>query len=86
MIYEHSAVTEAGVVGRKDAFWGETVVAHVALRPGQRLDEQELIAFARERLADYKDPQPSYFGPNSPKGQPVKFSGARFAGRSVQAQ
>ena len=54
VLYEHPAVAEAAVVGRPHAFWGETVVAHIALRPGSRLDEQELIAFAKERLADYK--------------------------------
>ena len=70
---EHSAVAEAGVVGRKDALWGETVVAHVALRPGQRLDEQELIAFARERLADYKVPVSIIFHSELPKGATGKI-------------
>jgi long-chain acyl-CoA synthetase len=67
VICEHSAVAEAGVVGRKDSLWGETVVAHVALRPGHRLDEQELIAFARERLADYKVPANVIFHSELPK-------------------
>jgi len=56
-LYEHPAVAEAGVVGHPDSFWGQTVVAHVALRPGKALDEAELISFARERLADYKTPE-----------------------------
>jgi long-chain acyl-CoA synthetase len=67
-LYEHSAVAEAGVVGKKDPLWGEIVVAHVALRPGQRLEEQELIAFARERLADYKVPATVIFHSELPKG------------------
>ena len=72
-IYEHSAVAEVGVVGKKDPSWGEIVVAHVALRPGQQLVEQELIAFARERLADYKVPATVIFHSQLPKGATGKI-------------
>lgn len=70
---EHSAVAEAAVVGRKDPLWGEIAVAHVALRPGRRLEEQELIAFARERLADYKVPATVIFHSELPKGATGKI-------------
>lgn len=70
---EHSAVAEAGVVGRQDSLWGEIVIAHVALRPGQRLEEQELLAFARERLADYKVPATIIFHSELPKGTTGKI-------------
>ena len=83
-ICEHSAVAEAGVVGRKDSLWGETVVAHVALRPGQRLDEQELIAFARERLADYKVPANVIFHSELPKGVSGKIQ--RRALRDIEVR
>jgi long-chain acyl-CoA synthetase len=73
VLYEHPAVAEAGVVGRPDSFWGETVVAHVALRPGHRLDEAELIAFARERLADYKTPETVVFHSDLPKSPAGKI-------------
>jgi long-chain acyl-CoA synthetase len=73
VLYEHPAVAEAGVVGRPDALWRETVVAHVALRKGRRLDEEELIAFARERLADYKTPQTVIFHSELPKGATGKI-------------
>ena len=73
VLYEHPAVAEAGVVGRPDTFWGETVVAHVALRPGHRLDEAELIAFARERLADYKTPDTVVFHSDLPKSPAGKI-------------
>jgi long-chain acyl-CoA synthetase len=82
-ISEHSAVAEAGVVGRKDSLWGEIVVAHVALRPGQRLDEQDLIAFARERLADYKVPATVIFHSELPKGVSGKIQ--RRALRDLEA-
>jgi long-chain acyl-CoA synthetase len=67
-LYDHPAVAEAGVVGRRDSFWGEVVIAHVALRAGYQLDERELIAFTSERLADYKLPAAVVFHPDLPKG------------------
>ena len=73
VLCDHPAVAEAAVVGRPDAFWGETVVAHVALRPGTRLDQEELIAFAKERLADYKAPEAVVFQSELPKGPTGKL-------------
>jgi long-chain acyl-CoA synthetase len=40
-----------------DAYRGETVKAFVSLRPGHRVDGDELIAFCRERMAAYKYPR-----------------------------
>jgi long-chain acyl-CoA synthetase len=73
VLYDHPAVAEAAVVGRPDAFWGETVVAHIALRPGSRLDEEELIVFAKGRLADYKTPEDVVFHSELPKGPTGKL-------------
>lgn len=73
VLYEHPAVAESGVVGRKDPVWGEIVVAHVVLRPGHALDEPDLIAFARERLADYKTPEQIIFHSELPKGPSGKI-------------
>jgi long-chain acyl-CoA synthetase len=55
-LYTHPAVQEAGVVGVPDDYRGETIVAHVVLRPGTAATEEELIAHCRERLAVYKAP------------------------------
>lgn len=57
VLYEHPAVREVGVVGVADPYRGETVKAYVSLTPRATLDEGELIAFARERLAAYKVPR-----------------------------
>jgi len=57
VLYEHPAVREAAVVGVPDAYRGETVKAFVSLRPGASATPEELIAFARERLAAYKYPR-----------------------------
>jgi long-chain acyl-CoA synthetase len=73
VLYEHPEVAEAAVVGRPDEFWGEIVVAHIALRPGSWLDEEELIAFAKGRLADYKTPEAVVFHSELPKGPTGKL-------------
>lgn len=56
-LYAHPAVQEAAVVGAPDPYRGETVVAHVVLRPGADAGAAELIAHCRERLAVYKAPR-----------------------------
>jgi o-succinylbenzoate---CoA ligase len=56
VLEEHPAVVEAAVAGRPDPEWGELVTAYLVL-DGARLDEQELIAHCRERLAGYKVPR-----------------------------
>jgi len=52
----HSGVGEVAIVGAPHDRWGEVAVAFIApSRPD--LDEEELRAFCRERLADYKRPE-----------------------------
>jgi acyl-CoA synthetase (AMP-forming)/AMP-acid ligase II len=55
-LYQHPAVAEVAVIGVPSERWGETVKALVVLRKGHTADEQELIAFCRDRLAHYKCP------------------------------
>jgi len=52
----NSAVSEAGVYGIPDPVWGRRAAAAVVPRPGMEIDEEELLAFCRERLARYKVP------------------------------
>jgi acyl-CoA synthetase (AMP-forming)/AMP-acid ligase II len=53
----HPAVFEVAVLGVPDPMMGEKVGAVVVPRPGQRIDAEDLLAFTRERLADFKVPQ-----------------------------
>jgi long-chain acyl-CoA synthetase len=66
--YQHPAVLEVGVTGKPDPVYGERVVAFVAVRDGAAVSAEELQAFARERLADYKTPEQICFLAELPKG------------------
>jgi long-chain acyl-CoA synthetase len=57
VLYEHSGVREAAVVGVPDPYRGETVKAFVSLRAGRSVQPADLIAFCKERLAAYKCPR-----------------------------
>ena len=59
ILLQHPAVAEAVAFGSPHPKWGEEVAAAVVLKGP--VTEKELIAFARERLADYKVPRTLYF-------------------------
>jgi acyl-CoA synthetase (AMP-forming)/AMP-acid ligase II len=58
VLKQHPAVGEAVAFGSPHPAWGEEVVAAVVLK--EPVAEKDLIAFARERLADYKVPKRLY--------------------------
>lgn len=55
VLMQHPAVAEAVAFGTPHQAWGEEVAAAVVLKG--EASEKDLIAFARERLADYKVPR-----------------------------
>lgn len=67
LMLEHPGVGEVAVVGKPDERMGEEVVAFVIKAPGQEPSEDELLAFAAERLAKYKRPKEIRFTPALPK-------------------
>ena len=62
-IVAHPAVLECAVVAIPHSHWGERPKAFVTLRDGANATAEEIIAFARDRLAHYKCPDAVEFGP-----------------------
>jgi long-chain acyl-CoA synthetase len=67
VIYEHEAIAEVAVIGVPHEELGEEVQAIVALKEGESATEEEIIAFAKERVATYKYPRSVLFMDDLPK-------------------
>jgi long-chain acyl-CoA synthetase len=71
----HPAVADVGVIGVPHDKWGETVMAMVVKAEGTDPTPEELIAFAKERLAGFKCPTRIEFLealPRNPSGKILK--------------
>ena len=61
VLLRHPAVEEVAIVGLSDEKWGESPHAFVVLKSNATATPEELIAFARERLAHFKAPKEIHF-------------------------
>ena len=71
----HPAVSLCAVVAKPDEKWGEVPCAFVELLDGANATEEELIKFAREKLAGFKTPKKVIFQelPKTSTGKIQKF-------------
>ncbi|MER3421131.1 MAG: hypothetical protein C4290_11685 [Chloroflexota bacterium] len=78
VLLRHPAVAEAVAIGVPHPVYGEEVEAVVALKPGHHASAEDLIAFAREHLADFKVPKAIRFVPQIPRGATGKIQRRRL--------
>lgn len=67
VLYAHPKVAEAVLIGIPDEYRGESAKAYIVLKPGQQATADEIITFAKERLAPYKVPKQVEFRADLPK-------------------
>lgn len=91
-IFAHPAVLECAVVSAPDPQWGEIPVAIVVLKPGQQLNEGELLLSLKPRIAKFKMPRLVKFVegplPKTGTGKMLKrqLREAFWAGKSTRVQ
>lgn len=66
-ILSHPAILEAAVVGAPDEKWGERPKAFVMTTSGAQIDEAEVIAHVKSRIASYKAPRSVEFVNDLPR-------------------
>jgi fatty-acyl-CoA synthase len=66
-IFAHPAVFECAVVAAPHDQWGEVPAAIVVVKPGQKLTQEELLAFLQQRLGKFKLPRIVEFSNELPK-------------------
>jgi fatty-acyl-CoA synthase len=74
-LYHLSAVSEVAVIGVPHPYWVEAVVAVVVVKPGQSVNESEVIGYASSKLASFKVPKRVVFAealPKNPSGKLLK--------------
>lgn len=66
-LYKHPDVMEVAVIAVPDEKWGEVPKAIIVLQPGAQVDEQQMIAYARSKMAHFKAPKSVGFVDALPK-------------------
>jgi long-chain acyl-CoA synthetase len=88
-LMSHDGIADVAVIGVPHEKWGETAKAVVVKAPGADPSEEEIMAYARERLAKFKCPTSVDFIdvlPRNPSGKVLKkdLRAPYWAGRERQ--
>lgn len=73
VLYQHPEIVECAVVGTPHEEFGEEVNAHIVLKEGSTLTEQDIIDFCGEQLVKYKIPTRIHFKDELPKNATGKI-------------
>jgi len=73
VLYQHPAIAAAATIGVPDPLYGDEVATFVVLKEDGSAGADELIAFCRQRLADYKCPKTIRVVEEIPKGPTGKL-------------
>ena len=87
VLLTHPKVMECAVIGVHDKEWGESVKAVVVPKPGEELNEKEVIDFCKKHLASYKKPKSVDFIdalPRNAMGKVLKTELREKYGKSVR--
>ena len=68
ILMEHPSIADVAVAGVEHPHTGEAVRAYVVPRPGEAIDEHDVVEFCTERLAHYKCPSKVTFVESIPHG------------------
>lgn len=67
VLFTHPKVLDVAIIGVPDGKWGEVGKAYLVLKPGERMNEEEAIAYLQEKIAKYKIPKYIEFVQQLPK-------------------
>jgi feruloyl-CoA synthase len=73
VLFEHSDVLDAAIIGLPDEVWGEAVCAVIVPKDGAVIDEQDLKNFCRQKLAGYKVPRRIFIEQQLPRNASGKI-------------
>jgi long-chain acyl-CoA synthetase len=73
VLYRHSSILEATVIGIPDPYWIEKVHAVIVLKEGCIATSEEIISFCKKHIAGYKTPKSVEFVNSLPKNSAGKI-------------
>ena len=85
VLQTHPSVAEAVCFGVPHGTWGEEVAAAVVLREGETTTEVDLLAFCKERMAEFKRPKKIHITQTIPRTATGKIQRGAVAKAYSQA-